>query len=135
MLELKNLSFEVAEEVSQKEIVRDISLSVGEHRFVVITGPNGSGKSTLAKLIAGIEKPTSGQIYFEGADITDKSITERAKLGIAFAFQQPVRFKGLEVLDLLRIASGRQMSASDACEYLSEVGLCARDYIRRTGRA
>ena len=131
MLELKNLSFEVAEEVSQKEIVRDISLSVGEHRFVVITGPNGSGKSTLAKLIAGIEKPTSGQIYFEGADITDKSITERAKLGIAFAFQQPVRFKGLEVLDLLRIASGRQMSASDACEYLSEVGLCARDYIRR----
>lgn len=131
MLELKNLSFEVSEEVSQKEIVRDISLTVDEHRFIVITGPNGSGKSTLAKLIAGIEKPTAGKIYFEGVDITEKSITERAKLGIAFAFQQPVRFKGLEVLDLLRIASGRQLSASDACEYLSEVGLCARDYIRR----
>ena len=131
MLELRNLSFEVSEEVSQKEIVRDISLTVGEHRFIVITGPNGSGKSTLAKLIAGIEKPTAGQIFFEGVDITEKSITERAKLGIAFAFQQPVRFKGLEVLDLLRIASGRQLSASDACEYLSEVGLCARDYIRR----
>ena len=131
MLELRNLSFEVSEEVSQKEIVRDISLTVDEHRFIVITGPNGSGKSTLAKLIAGIEKPTAGQIFFEGVDSTEKSITERAKLGIAFAFQQPVRFKGLEVLDLLRIASGRQLSASDACEYLSEVGLCARDYIRR----
>ena len=121
MLELKNLSFEVAEEVSQKEIVRDISLSVGEHRFVVITGPNGSGKSTLAKLIAGIEKPTSGQIYFEGADITDKSITERAKLGIAFAFQQPVRFKGIQVLDLIRLAAKKNLSAADACQYLSEV--------------
>lgn len=131
MLELRNLSFEVSEEVSQKEIVRDISLTVGEHRFIVITGPNGSGKSTLAKLIAGIERPTAGQIFFEGEDITEMSITERAGLGIAFAFQQPVRFKGLEVLDLLRIASGRQLSASDACEYLSEVGLCARDYIRR----
>ncbi|MCM1038102.1 MAG: ATP-binding cassette domain-containing protein [Roseburia sp.] len=136
MLELKNLSFEVSgesnqKENNQKEIVRDISLTVGEHRFIVITGPNGSGKSTLARLIAGIERPTSGQIYFEGTDITDISITERARMGIAFAFQQPVRFKGLEVLDLLRIASGRHLSASDACEYLSEVGLCARDYIRR----
>lgn len=131
MLELKNLSFEVSEEVSQKEIVRDISLTVEEHSFIVITGPNGSGKSTLAKLIAGIERPTAGQIFFEGEDITEMNITERARIGIAFAFQQPVRFKGLEVLDLLRIASGRQLSASDACEYLSEVGLCARDYIRR----
>lgn len=134
MLELKNISFEVSDEdgrESRKEIVRDISLTVDEHRFVVITGPNGSGKSTLAKLIAGIEKPTSGRIYFDGVDITDKSITERACLGIGFAFQQPVRFKGIEVLDLLRIASGRKLSASDACEYLSEVGLCARDYINR----
>lgn len=130
MLELKNLSFEVSEE-NQKEIVRDISMTVEEGGFVVITGPNGSGKSTLAKLIAGIEKPTSGQIYFDGVDITDKSITERANLGIAFAFQQPVRFKGLEVVDLLRIAAGRQLSVADACEYLSEVGLCARDYINR----
>lgn len=134
MLELKNISFEVSDEDradSHKEIVRDVSLTVDEHKFVVITGPNGSGKSTLAKLIAGIEKPTSGSIYFDGADITDKSITERAGMGIGFAFQQPVRFKGIEVLDLLRIASGRKLSASDACEYLSEVGLCARDYINR----
>ena len=131
MLELKNISFEVSEEESQKEIVRDITLTVPEHKFVVITGPNGSGKSTLAKLIAGIEKPTSGSIYLDGVDITEKSITERATMGISFAFQQPVRFKGLEVLDLLRIASGRQLSVSEACNYLSEVGLCARDYIRR----
>ena len=131
MLELKNISFEVSEEETQKEIVRDITLTVPEHKFVVITGPNGSGKSTLAKLIVGIEKPTSGSIYLDGVDITEKSITERAKMGISFAFQQPVRFKGLEVLDLLRIASGRQLSVSDACNYLSEVGLCARDYIRR----
>ena len=131
MLELKNISFEVSEEETQKEIVRDITLTVPEHKFVVITGPNGSGKSTLAKLIVGIEKPTSGSIYFDGVDITEKSITERANMGISFAFQQPVRFKGLEVLDLLRIASGRQLSVSDACNYLSEVGLCARDYIRR----
>ena len=131
MLELKNISFEVSEEETQKEIVRDITLTVPEHKFIVITGPNGSGKSTLAKLIAGIEKPTSGSIYLDGVDITEKSITERANMGISFAFQQPVRFKGLEVLDLLRIASGRQLSVSDACNYLSEVGLCARDYIRR----
>lgn len=131
MLELKNISFEVSEEENQKEIVRDISLTIEEHKFVVITGPNGSGKSTLAKLIAGIEKPTSGSIYLDGVDITDKSITERARLGISFAFQQPVRFKGLEVIDLLRIASGKHLSVADACEYLSEVGLCARDYINR----
>ena len=131
MLELKNISFEVSEEETQKEIVRDITLTVPEHKFVVITGPNGSGKSTLAKLIVGIEKPTSGSIFLDGVDITEKSITERANMGISFAFQQPVRFKGLEVLDLLRIASGRQLSVSDACNYLSEVGLCARDYIRR----
>ncbi|MCM1143485.1 MAG: ATP-binding cassette domain-containing protein [Blautia sp.] len=134
MLELKKISFEVSGEdrkESQKEIVRDISLTVEERKFVVITGPNGSGKSTLAKLIAGIEKPTSGQIFLDGVDITDTGITERAKMGIGFAFQQPVRFKGLEVLDLLRIASGRNLSASDACEYLAEVGLCARDYIKR----
>ncbi len=131
MLELKNISFEVSEEEAQKEIVRDITLTVPEHKFIVITGPNGSGKSTLAKLIAGIEQPTSGSIYLDGVDITEKSITERAKMGISFAFQQPVRFKGLEVLDLLRIASGRQLSVSEACNYLSEVGLCARDYIRR----
>ena len=98
---------------------------------MVITGPNGSGKSTLAKLIAGIEKPTSGSILLDEEDITDLGITERAKLGIAYAFQQPVRFKGIQVLTLLRIAAGKKLSISEACEYLSEVGLCARDYINR----
>lgn len=131
MLELKNVSFEVSEEKGRKEILRDVNLKVDKNKFVVITGPNGGGKSTLAKLIAGIEKPTSGQIIFDGEDITEKSITERARMGISFAFQQPVRFKGIQVLDLIRLAAGRNMSAADACQYLSEVGLCAKDYINR----
>ena len=131
MLELKNVSFEVPKEDGAKEIIRDISLAIEEHKFVVITGPNGGGKSTLAKLIAGIEKPTSGQIFFNGEDITEKSITERANMGISFAFQQPVRFKGIQVLDLIRMAANKNLSAADACEYLSEVGLCAKDYIMR----
>ena len=131
MLELKNISFEVPDAKGDKEILRDISLKVEDRRFVVITGPNGGGKSTLAKIIAGIEKPTAGQILLDGEDITGMSITERAKKGIGFAFQQPVRFKGIKVIDLLRIASGTQMSVSEACEYLSEVGLCAKDYIQR----
>ena len=97
----------------------------------MITGPNGGGKSTLAKLIAGIERPTEGRIYFDGTDITDLSITERANLGISFAFQQPVRFKGIQVLDLIRLAAKKNLSAADACQYLSEVGLCAKDYIKR----
>ena len=131
MLELKDISFEVTGENEQKDIIRGINLKIDEKKFVVITGPNGGGKSTLAKLIVGIEKPTSGKIYFNGEDITDKSITERAKMGISYAFQQPVRFKGIQVLDLIRIASGKKMSAADACVYLSEVGLCAKDYINR----
>jgi len=131
MLELRNISFEVPKENGQKEIIRDVSLKIDEHKFVVITGPNGGGKSTLAKLIVGIEKPTSGRIFFNGEDITDKSITERANMGISFAFQQPVRFKGIHVLDLIRMAAGKNMSAADACQYLSEVGLCAKDYINR----
>lgn len=131
MLELKHVSFEVSDEKEQKDIIRDISLTIDEKKFVVITGPNGGGKSTLAKLIVGIEHPTSGRIYFDGEDITDKSITERANMGISFAFQQPVRFKGIQVLNLLRMASGKRLNASDACEYLSEVGLCAKDYINR----
>ena len=131
MLELKNISFEVPGESDNKEIIRDLSMTVGENKFIVITGPNGSGKSTLAKIITGIEKPTSGQILFNGEDITKLSITERARKGISFAFQAPVRFKGIQVLDLLRIASGKQLSIAGACEYLSEVGLCAKDYINR----
>ncbi len=131
MLELKNVSFEVEGDKEQKEIIHDISLKVDDGKFVVITGPNGGGKSTLAKLIAGIETPTQGQILLNGEDITGKSITERANMGISYAFQQPVRFKGITVLDLLRIAAKKQISVSEACQYLSDVGLCARDYIHR----
>ena len=131
MLELKNISFLVDDEGTDKEIIRDISLTIPDRKLVVITGPNGGGKSTLARLIAGIEKPTSGQILLNGEDITDKSITERAKLGIGFAFQQQVRFKGIQVLDLIRIATGKRTSVAEACEYLSAVGLCAHDYIDR----
>ena len=131
MLELKNVSFNVDVQGGDKEIIRGVSLTVPDDKLVVITGPNGGGKSTLARLIAGIEKPTSGQILLNGADITEMSITERAKLGVSFAFQQPVRFKGLRVIDLLRLAAGKDIDASSACEYLSAVGLCARDYIDR----
>lgn len=131
MLELKDVSFEVSDEKEQKDILRNINLKIDDRKFVVITGPNGGGKSTLAKLIAGIAKPTSGRIYFDGVDITEKSITERAQMGISFAFQQPVRFKGIQVLDLIRMAVGKRVSAADACKYLSEVGLCAKDYINR----
>lgn len=131
MLELRNLSFEVLGDNSQIEIIKNINLTMDDQKFIVITGPNGGGKSTLAKLIAGIEKPTEGQILLDGEDITGKSITERAKLGISYAFQQPVRFKGIQVLDLLRIASGQDLTVAEACQYLSEVGLCAKDYINR----
>ena len=113
-----------------KEILKNVSLKI-EDRFVAITGPNGGGKSTLAKVIAGIRKPSSGKILLDGVDITDMSITERAKLGVSFAFQQPVRFKGITVKDLIRLASGKNLTTAQACEYLSEVGLCARDYIER----
>ena len=122
MLTLENVSFEVQAEKGQKEIIRNMNLTIDDRKFVVITGPNGGGKSTLAKLIAGIEKPTAGKIYFNGTDITEMSITERANMGISFAFQQPVRFKGIQVLDLIRLAAKKN---------LSEVGLCARDYINR----
>ena len=131
MLEIKDLSFAVTEEDRKKEIIHDLNLRIENGKFVVVTGPNGSGKSTLARLIMGIEKPISGQIIFDGQDVTELSITERAKLGISFAFQQPVRFKGIRVQDLLRLAAGKNISVSSACAYLSEVGLCARDYIDR----
>ncbi|MBR2583595.1 MAG: ATP-binding cassette domain-containing protein [Oscillospiraceae bacterium] len=131
MLEIRNLSFAVSEEEREKEIIHDLSLTIEDGKFVVITGPNGSGKSTLARLIMGIEKPISGQILFDGEDITALDVTERAKKGISFAFQQPVRFKGIRVQDLLRLAAGKNLTISAACTYLSEVGLCARDYIDR----
>ena len=130
MLELKDISFQVNDETADKEILKNINLKI-EDRFVAITGPNGGGKSTLAKLIAGIVTPTSGQILLDGEDITGLSITERARKEISFAFQQPVRFKGLTVKDLITLASGKDISISQACSYLSEVGLCAKDYIGR----
>ena len=126
MLELKNVSYSV----SGKDILKNVDLSISD-RFVAITGPNGSGKSTLAKLVAGIITPTEGSIYFNGEDITDLSITDRAKAGISFAFQQPVRFKGLTVQYLISLAAGKKTSVAEACAYLSEVGLCAKDYINR----
>lgn len=132
MLELKDIKFSVTDDNgSVKNIINGVNLIIDESRFVAVTGPNGSGKSTLAKLIVGIIKPTSGQILYNGTDITDMSISDRAKLGISFAFQQPVRFKGIKVLDLLRIAAGKQLTITEACTFLSEVGLCARDYINR----
>ena len=127
MLELINLSYQTED---GKVILKDVNLQIDD-RFVAITGPNGSGKSTLAKLIAGIYMPTSGKILLDGEDITEKSITERAKCGVSFAFQQPVRFKGITVKDLISLAAGTKISVSEACKYLSEVGLCAKDYINR----
>ena len=127
MLELQHIGYEVE---GGKEILRDISLTVDD-RFVAITGPNGGGKSTLAKVIAGIITPTSGKILLDGEDITALSITERARLGISYAFQQPVKFKGLLVEDLLALAAGKDTKMAEACEVLSEVGLCARDYVER----
>ena len=131
MLEIRNLSFAVSEDDRQKEIIHDLNLTIEDGKFTVITGPNGSGKSTLARLIMGIEKPISGRILLDGEDITELDITQRAQKGISFAFQQPVRFKGIRVKDLLRLAAGKRISVSEACSYLSEVGLCARDYIDR----
>ncbi len=130
MLELKGIGYRVSDELGEKQILENIDLSIAE-RFVAFTGPNGGGKSTLAKIIAGILQPTEGKIYFDGQDITGLSITERAKLGISYAFQQPVRFKGITVRDLINMAAGQTLKVSDACAYLSEVGMCARDYIDR----
>lgn len=131
MLEIKDLTFEVEEEKGKKQIIQNLNLNIEDGKFVAITGPNGSGKSTLARLIAGINEANSGQIFFDGEDITACDITERAKKGISFAFQQPVRFKGITVLDLIRMASGENINIDKACTYLSEVGLCARDYVNR----
>jgi len=133
MLELQNVSFEVEGENKKKEILQNINLTVDDMKFLAITGPNGGGKSTLAKLIVGIEKPTTGKILLNGMDITEMSITERARAGISFAFQQPVRFKGVTVKDLIMLAAGKdhKLTVAGACDYLSEVGLCARDYINR----
>ncbi len=132
MLEIKNLTYTVTDEKTGKQIkiLDDVSVTINE-RFVAVTGPNGSGKSTLAKLIAGIYKADSGQILLDGVDVTEMNITERARAGISFAFQQPVRFKGITVKDLISLAAGEKISIAEACKYLSEVGLCAKEYINR----
>ncbi|MFU2363936.1 MAG: ABC transporter ATP-binding protein [Clostridiales bacterium] len=127
MLELKNVSYFR----DNKQILDNISLKIDNSKLVAITGPNGSGKSTLAKIIMGILKPDSGSIFFDGKDITAMGITDRAKLGIGFAFQQPVKFKGLTVRDLIELSSGNTINVSEACNYLSDVGLCAKDYLNR----
>jgi len=127
MLELQDICFTK----DGKQILKNINLKIDKQKFIAITGPNGSGKSSLAKIIMGIFKPTSGKIIFEGTDITDLSITERAKLGLGFAFQQPVRFKGLTVQDLLNISAGTELTVARACDFLSDVGLCAKEYIDR----
>lgn len=132
MLEIKNLTYSVTDEKNGKQIkiLDDVSLTINE-KFVAVTGPNGSGKSTLAKLIAGIYKADSGRIILDGVDITDMDITERARAGVSFAFQQPVRFKGITVKDLISFAAGGKISVAEACKYLSEVGLCAKEYVNR----
>ena len=131
MLEIRHLNYQVSDEGGQADILKDLSLTIEDNKFVVITGPNGGGKTTLAKAIMGLVKPTSGQILYNGADITDLSITERARLGVSYGFQQPPRFKGLRVRDLLELASGKNLAREEGCQYLTRVGLCANDYIDR----
>ena len=131
MLTLKNLSLTAADAQGRADIVKNVSLDVEDGKFLVITGPNGGGKTTLAKLIMGLAAPTGGQILLDGEDITGLSITDRAKRGISYSFQQPPRFKGMKVSDLLTIAAGKPLSHDEACSYLTQVGLCARDYLSR----
>ena len=132
MLELKSISYSVQEGTGELGILKDISLTIDDHRLVVFTGPNGGGKTTLAKIIMGLATPTSGQIFWNGQDITSLDITSRAKLGISYGFQQPPRFKGLTVRNLLTLASGdKALSKDQCCQYLTKVGLCANDYLDR----
>ena len=127
MLELQDICFKR----DNKQILKNVNLKIENDKFVVITGPNGSGKSTLAKIIMGIQKQDSGKIFYNGIDISDLSIDERAKIGIAFAFQQPIRFKGITVFDLMQIATNKAINRGDACNILSTVGLCAKEYLDR----
>ncbi len=131
MLEIKDATYQVEDEGKIVNIIDHLNLTVPDGKFIVITGPNGGGKSSLAKLIMGVNPITSGQILLDGEDISKKSITERAKMGLSFAFQAPVHFKGIKVVDLLRLAAGEKISVATACEYLSKVGLCAKDYVNR----
>jgi Fe-S cluster assembly ATP-binding protein len=131
MLELRNLSLTANDENGRADILKNVSLTIGDREFVVITGPNGGGKTTLAKAVMGLAKPTSGQIFWDGEDITAATVTERAKKGISYGFQQPPRFKGMKVSDLLAVAAGKRLTHDEACSYLTQVGLCARDYLGR----
>ena len=131
MLEIQHLSYQVPDSAGRREILRDVSLTIPDKKFMVITGPNGGGKTTLAKTIMGINRPTAGKIFWAGQDITDLPISDRARLGVSYGFQQPPRFKGLRVRDLLDVAAGTPLSTSAACDYLNRVGLCARDYLER----
>ena len=131
MLELKNLCLSADDEQGKVDILKDVSLRVADGEFLVITGPNGGGKTTLAKAVMGLAQPTGGQIFWNGEEITGCSITERARRGISYGFQQPPRFKGLKVRDLLTVAAGRTLGHDEACSYLTKVGLCARDYLER----
>ena len=131
MLELKNIRYDVNDDSGQVDILKDVNFTIGENKFVVITGPNGGGKSTIARIIAGVKQPTGGQILWNGEDLTNADITTRAKLGISYALQLPVTFKGIEVIDLLRIAAGKDLTVAESCDLLSRVDLCARDYIQR----
>ena len=131
MLEFINVSYTTED---GHDIIKNVSFTIKD-RFVAVTGPNGSGKSTIAKLIAGIYKPASGKILLDGKDVTEADVTERARMGISFAFQQPVRFKGLTVKDLIGLAAGRKLSVKETCRYLSAVGLCAKDYVDREANA
>ena len=131
MLEVKNICYEIVEDGRKKKILDNVSFDIKDKELVIITGPNGSGKSTLAKILMGILSPTSGNIIYNGQDVTNLDITQRAKLGFSFAFQQPTTFKGLSVKDLIDLATGKKNSVSSACNYLSKVGLCAREYIDR----
>ena len=132
MLEIRDLRYEVDDGDRTLGILQGISLTIPEHKFIVVTGPNGGGKTTLAKAIMGIVEPTGGQILWNGQDVTHMSITDRARLGISYGFQQPPRFKGLRVGDLLSMAAGNdKLTRDDACQYLTQVGLCAKDYIDR----
>lgn len=131
MLTIENLRFAPKTEDGEKTIIEDLSLSVEDKKFIVVTGPNGGGKTTLAKLIMGIEQPNGGRILWNGEDVSKLSVTERARRGISYGFQQPPRFKGMTVYDLLKVSAGREMSRVECCEYLTQVGLCARDYVDR----
>ena len=131
MLELQNLTLTVPSENGTMDILKDVSLTIEDKKFIVITGPNGGGKTTLAKTIMGLATPTSGKIFWNGEDITELSIADRAKKGISYGVQQPPRFKGMKVSDLLQIAAGKKLSHGQACSYLTKVGLCARDYVDR----